>query len=163
MKKIILIFALLCSLSATVKAQDVWKEVRRLSSVVAADSTKDLTTRRVAQFKIDALDYMRQRYWQEMKDSSMVDYYDVLNHQSLALFEYIDLFTKRLTPLKKTKDREKMVEVFKAASLSNSKFFDMDKELVEAYILVPGYLTQFSLDTDWEKALADVRQRLRKL
>lgn len=163
MKKVILLFALLCSMNAAVMAQDVFKEVRRLSSEIAADTTKDLSTRRVAQFKIDALDYMRQRYWEVMKDDSLTNYYDVLNHQSLALYEYVDLFMKRLTPLKKKKQREKLQAVFEAASLENSKFFDPDKELVEAYILTPGFLTTFSMDTDWEKALADVRRRLRTL
>ena len=163
MKKVILLFALLCTMNAAVTAQEVFKEVRRLSSVIAADTTKDLTTRRVAQFKIDALGYMRQRYWEVMKDDSLMYYYDVLNHQSLALYEYIDLYMKRLTPLKKKKKREELQAVFQAASLENSKFFDTDKELVEAYIITPGFITTFSLDTDWEKALADVRRRLRSI
>ena len=69
--------------------------------------------------------------------------------------EQLFLRHPRLEPCRKA--------VFQAASLENSKFFDTDKELVEAYIITPGFITTFSLDTDWEKALADVRRRLRSI
>ena len=163
MKKTVISLLLLAIGTLGLQAQEVFKEVRRLANTVANDTTKDITTRKIATFKVDALDYMQQKYYYEMSDSSVQLYKYVLDHQALALYEYVDLFMKRLTPLKKKKEREQIVEAFKEASLGNSKFFDMDKDLVEAYILTPGYLTQFSLDTDWEKALEDVRQRLRRL
>ena len=46
---------------------------------------------------------------------------------------------------------------FKAASLKNSLFDDPDKELVNAYVDNPQYITPFSIDTDWEKALKAVK------
>ena len=48
---------------------------------------------------------------------------------------------------------------FKNASISNSRFNDTDKELVLSYYDNSNYMTQFSLDTDWVKALAEVRRK----
>ena len=35
----------------------------------------------------------------------------------------------------------------------------MDKELVLRYYDIGNYMTQFSLDTDWVKALAEIRSK----
>jgi hypothetical protein len=43
------------------------------------------------------------------------------------------------------------------ASVNNSLFHDMDKDLAEAYLNNTKFVTPFSLDTDWEKALAEIR------
>ena len=43
------------------------------------------------------------------------------------------------------------------ASLKNSKFNDMEKEITYAYVDKPNYITPFSLDTDWLKALEEVK------
>ena len=46
---------------------------------------------------------------------------------------------------------------YKDASLKNSKFNDMEKEITYAYVDKPNYITPFSLDTDWLKALEEVK------
>ena len=45
---------------------------------------------------------------------------------------------------------------FRAASINNSLFNDVDKEVIYSYVDNENYITQFSLDTDWPKALAEV-------
>ena len=52
-----------------------------------------------------------------------------------------------------------MITVFRNASINHPLFNDMDKELILSYYNNENYLTRFSLDTDWVKALAVVRER----
>ena len=47
---------------------------------------------------------------------------------------------------------------FKNATIQYALFNDTDKELVYAYVDNEKYITQFSLDTDWPKALEAVRK-----
>ena len=66
MKKFIILMFVGCfSFAMNSQAQEVWKEVRRLAKEVADNTEKDLQTRKIATFKIDALDYMRQRYYEQ--------------------------------------------------------------------------------------------------
>ena len=45
---------------------------------------------------------------------------------------------------------------FRTATINNSLFNDVDKEVIYSYVDNENYITQFSLDTDWPKALAEV-------
>ena len=44
--------------------------------------------------------------------------------------------------------------------LNHPLYNDLDKNLVLVYFNSEDYLTQFSLDTDWIKALAEVKKKL---
>ncbi|MBO5627102.1 MAG: hypothetical protein J5953_15130 [Prevotella sp.] len=162
MKKLIFMFVLCCSFAMNSQAQEVWKEVRRLAKAVADNPDKDLQSRKIATFKVDALDYMKQRYYEAMLDSSVTAYNYKLDHQAYALYDFVNQFVDQLSKQEKKKDKQAVIDTFKRTSLENCKFFDLDKELVEAYILRPGdYLTQFSLDTDWEKANEEIKIKIR--
>jgi len=135
-----------------VSAQEVFTEIRRLSFAAARDTTKSVEERKIATFKVDALDYFAQKSRELTPDSSM----SVLDYQAYAMYEYVNLFAKRYTEVKKRK-KEQVIYFFKQASLNNPRFGDEDTGLTHAYIDKPGYLTQFSLDTDWVKALDELR------
>ena len=162
MKKIAFLLLLSCTFAMSTHAQEVWKEVRRLSKQVADNTDKDIQTRKIATFKIDALDYMKQRYYEQMQDSSITVFNYKLDHQAYALYDFVNQFVEQFSKQEKKKGKQSVIDTFKRTSLENCKFFDLDKELVEAYILRPGdYLTQFSLDTDWEKANEEIKIKIR--
>ena len=52
MKKILMVAALFC-LTATAKAQDVFKLLLQDAKTVAEDKSKDIETRKIATFKYD--------------------------------------------------------------------------------------------------------------
>ena len=49
--------------------------------------------------------------------------------------------------------------VFRTATINNSLFNDVDKEVIYSYVDNESFITQFSLDTDWPKALAEVQSK----
>jgi hypothetical protein len=53
-----------------------------------------------------------------------------------------------------------MINIFIKASLSNSLFNDMDKDVVESYYQDANNITRFSLDTNWPLALEEVKSAL---
>ena len=65
---------------------------------------------------------------------------------------------KRLSEAKDKKEREIVMAKFKGATTGNALFNDMDKEYVYAYVDNPGYITQFSIDTNWVSALEEVKK-----
>ena len=46
--------------------------------------------------------------------------------------------------------------VYKEATIHCPRFNDMDKDLILSYYNNDNFLTQFSLDCDWEKAQQEV-------
>ena len=74
------------------------------------------------------------------------------------MIDFVNLYLKRLADEDKKKDREIVMAKFKNATIQNALFNDTDKELVYAYVDNEKYITQFSLDTDWPKALEAVRK-----
>ena len=82
----------------------------------------------------------------------------MLNEQSFAMHEFVSLYLDRLAKAKKKQERDVIITVFRNASINHPLFNDMDKDLILAYYNNENYLTQFSLDTDWVKALAAVRK-----
>lgn len=155
MKKIILTMALFAITTMTVQAQAVYKEILRMSKEVANDEKKDTELRKIAQFKVDELSYMAIKTRELMPDSSAA----VLDHQALAMYEFINMYMDKLAIAKKKEKKELVKYYFKQASTNNPRFQDTDLELTQAYYNNDGYLTQFSLDTDWQKALLEVKKR----
>ena len=71
---------------------------------------------------------------------------------------FYQTFRESLAKAKKKSERDIIITVFRDASINNPLFNDMDKELILAYYNNENYLTQFSLDTNWVKALEAVRK-----
>lgn len=158
MKKIIAIFIFCSVYIANSNAQKVYQEILRLSEKVAKDKTKDIDSRKIATFKVDELKYMAMKTREAMPDSSVT----VLDNQAYAMYDFVNLYVKKLSDAKNKKSKENILSIFKNASIQNPRFNDMDLELVESYIRTKGYITQFSLDTDWIKAIDQARAELRK-
>ena len=155
MKKILIMALMSCTVCFTAQAQEVYKRILKVSKQTAADKSKSLDVRKVATFKVDELNYMAMKSKELMPDSTV----RMLDRQAYAMHEFINLFFNRLSEAKKKAQKELVMARFKNASISNSRFNDTDKELVLSYYDNSNYMTQFSLDTDWVKALAEVRRK----
>ena len=142
MKKMLFALALCLCSSVTIQAQEIFKEVQSLmqkNEAIKNNKSKNLETRKIATFKSDAL------YYLIMKAGSTEGFTEhELGEQANAMIEFVNL---EVTKAK-----------YKNASIKNSRFNDMDKEITYAYVDNSNYITNFSLDTDWVKALAEVKK-----
>lgn len=159
MKRLIFGILMACMFVGTANAQQVYGEIMRMSKTVANDKSKNLQTRKIATFRKDALTYMAMKARELMPDSTA----RMLDRQALAMYEYVDLFMKQLTMEKKKKDQQAVIDLFSQVTIENPRYFDMDKEVTLSYYNNPGFLTRFSLDTDWIAALEGVKKILLEL
>lgn len=162
MKKLLFFLAMTLLVAVPMKAQDVANEIKRISKAVVDDSQQDLQTRRIAYFKVNAIDYMKMKVRDEvLKDTNDLKVFNdnikMINEQSYAMYEFVNLFVKRLSEADKPEAKELVLAKFRNASLNHPLFNDMDLELVQSYVNNEEYLTRFSLDTNWLKALEEIR------
>jgi hypothetical protein len=75
----------------------------------------------------------------------------------MALYQAELVKSSKDTP----EERAKKVMIFLDATVSNPLFNDTDEETIYAYIKEGTELTPFSLDTDWQKALAAVKAQIK--
>lgn len=164
MKKLLFTLAMVCMSVTYASAQEILQEIFKMSDEVANDQTKSLDVRKVAQFKKDAITYMNTRLLERISSSTdSVDYvalYNEEDNQAIALYNFVHLYVTKIGRASKTKERQRILALFKRVSLANPRFYDEDQDLVLAYCKGDRYITQFSLDTDWVKALAEVRNEL---
>ena len=158
MKKFLFMALLLCMTSLSANSQDVYKEILRLSNKNVKGPSKSTQGKKINLFKVDALNYMAMKTKEVMPDSTVT----ILDYQAFALYEFVNLYMSKIGKIDKKKEKEKILNIFKIASINNPRFFDMDKSLVLSYYNNDNYLTQFSLDTDWVKAIAEARKVLRQ-
>lgn len=157
MKKLFIILALVCMSVLSTSAQEIYDEVRRIekeAKAFANDTKNDLEARKIATFKYDAIYYLIDKASQEPLFSE----YE-LGVQTNAIIEFVNLFVSKLSTLKKNKDKDMLKAVFRTATINNSLFNDVDKEVIYSYVDNENFITQFSLDTDWPKALAEVQSK----
>ena len=157
MKKLFIILALVCMSVLSTSAQEIYDEVRRIekeAKAFANDTKNNLEARKIATFKYDAIYYLIDKASQEPLFSE----YE-LGVQTNAMIEFVNLFVSKLSTLKKNKDKDMLKAVFRTATINNSLFNDVDKEVIYSYVDNENFITQFSLDTDWPKALADVQSK----
>lgn len=157
MKKLFIILALVCMSVLSTSAQEIYDEVRRIekeAKAFAKDTKNNLEARKIATFKYDAIYYLIDKASQEPLFSE----YE-LGVQTNAMIEFVNLFVSKLSTLKKNKDKDMLKAVFRTATINNSLFNDVDKEVIYSYVDNENFITQFSLDTDWPKALAEVQSK----
>lgn len=157
MKKLFIILALVCMSVLSTSAQEIYDEVRRIekeAKAFANDTKNNLEARKIATFKYDAIYYLIDKASQEPLFSE----YE-LGVQTNAMIEFVNLFVSKLGTLKKNKDKDMLKAVFRTATINNSLFNDVDKEVIYSYVDNENFITQFSLDTDWPKALAEVQSK----
>lgn len=150
---------IMCMSNISANGQDVYNEILRLSRKAVKDTSKSTQVRKINLFKVDELNYMAMKTKEMMPDSSVT----VLDYQAFAMYEFINLYMDKIGKTDKKKEKTAILNIFKSASINNPRFFDMDKPLVLSYYNNDNFLTQFSLDTDWVKALAEARKLLRKM
>lgn len=156
MKKLLLILALFCATTANTFGQDIFNEVKRIekqAETLANDTTKNLNERKIACFKYDAIYYLIDKASQE---DNFTEY--ELGEQTDALIEFVNYYVKLLANTGKQKDKDIIKAKFRTASINNSLFNDVDKEVVYSYVDNENFITQFSLDTNWVKALEEVKK-----
>ena len=155
MKKLLIILLILCATATRMSAQDIYNEVKRIekqAETLANDTTKNINERKIACFKYDAIYYLIEHASQEDRFTE----YE-LGQQTDALIEFVNLYVKRLANAGK-KDKDLLKAKFRTASINNSLFNDLDKELVYSYVDNENFFTHFSLDTDWVRALEEVKK-----
>jgi hypothetical protein len=87
----------------------------------------------------------------------------MVDTQAYAMYDFVNSYLKDISKKDKKKDKELIKTIYKEATIHNSRFNDMDKDLVLSYYNREDYITQFSLDTDWIKAMAEVKRVLSNL
>ena len=155
MKKLVITLVHSCLFAVNSMAQEIYKEVVNMKADVERvmnDTTLNIETRKIACFKNDALYYLLERASEEEMFSEYL-----LGSQANAMIDFVNLYVKRLAAEKKKKNKDIIMATFKNASTANPLFDDPDKELVYGYVDNDKYITQFSIDTDWEKALKAVK------
>lgn len=154
MKKLLIMFAVMCATATNVVAQDIYNEVKRIekqAETLANDSTKNINERKIACFKYDAIYYLIDK---ASLENNFTEY--ELGEQTNAMIEFVNQYVKRIANATKQKDKDIIKARYRTASINNALFNDVDKEVVYSYVDNENFITQFSLDTDWVKALKAV-------
>lgn len=157
MKKTLMALTMLLAMTANARAQQIYNEVKRMQksfSTIKYDKNKSMDKRRVASFKWDAIEYM---LFKAKEDNTFTE--KKLGEQTIAMTDFVNLYFKRLAEANTKSKREIATSRFKNASINNSLFNDMDKDLVLGYYNNAKFPTPFSLDTDWVKALKEIRSK----
>lgn len=169
-KIIALSFLLASVLTANAQQERVSKQLYTSAYKIATDSKEDVNVRKAASFKVDAITYLNTRTL-----SAIVDTTKQLSNKEIAhlnaqldsmayyMHEYVNLFTKEYTRTDKQKRKEQILKIFRDASINHPLYNDPDKNLVLVYFNSEDYLTQFSLDTNWIAALAEVKKKLSEI
>ncbi|MBQ8046358.1 MAG: hypothetical protein IJ196_00295 [Prevotella sp.] len=155
MKRILTLAILACMACLSASSQEIYKEVVRLMDNAEAlknDTTKSMDARLIATFKADAIYYMITKASDDPTFTELE-----LGTQTSAMIEFVNLYIKRLAAARRKDAKVAVQNRFSNATTRNPLFNDVDKEVIYAYVGNNRYLTQFSIDTDWVKALAEVK------
>ena len=155
MKKLLLSLILICAVASSVSAQDIYNEVKHILQEVEKikyDTSKNIEDRKIAAFKWDAIYYMIMKAAADDKFTEVE-----LGKQTNAMIDFVNSFTKRYAQASRKSDREALTAAFKKASLSYPLFNDNEKDIVNAYVDNPKFITQFSIDCNWVRALEAVK------
>ena len=164
MKRKMMMVILMTIAVISANAQEVYKEVLRMAEEDLNNPKSTLEMKKIATFKIDELSYLAMKVREDiMNDTTdvaqMNESIKLLNEQAVALYEFITIYLERLGKTKRAKEREIVNARFKKITIENPLFNDMDKELVLSYFDNPKCITQFSLDTDWIKAVEEAKKK----
>jgi hypothetical protein len=157
--KTLLLTLLFATFTLGGSAQEIYKLVFESAKTTLENPATSLTKAKIAQFKISQLTYMYQKAFETMPE--VTDRF--LDIQAYYLSEFLTLYQADLVKSSNlsAEERAKRVMIFLDATVSNPLFNDKDEETIYAYIHEGTELTPFSLDTDWEKALAAVKAQLK--
>ena len=156
-------------LSVGMTAQEVFKQILDSSNKVLMDNHEDVGIRKIALFKVDALTYLNTQVMAEINDTTseltperMTHLIAMRDSQAYYMYDYINSFLKEYGRMKRQAEKDRVLRIFRDASVSNPLYNDPDRQFVLAYYNREDFLTQFSLDTDWVKAFEEVKKKLRQ-
>ena len=150
-----MLLAFTCMFAVNAASQEIYKEVNRIihqAEAIKNDAKRNLEERKIATFKADAIFYLISKAAQNEHFTELE-----LGKQTNAMIDFVNSFVKRLSRSSKKRDKEILMARFKNATIQNSLFNDPEKEVTYAYVDNEKFITQFSIDTDWVKALNAVR------
>ena len=141
-------------------AQDVYNYVLETAEKVVNNPLSTYTNIKISQFKYTSLKYIKRKALEKNKEVSN----QFLDVQAYNMSEFLSLFFKEAIskPNLSPERKKELIFMFMDASCSNPLFEDEDIETTQSYISEGNELTPFSLDTDWEKALAAANAQLKK-
>lgn len=148
----------------------VFQQIYRKAAKIANDPKEAMSTRKLAIFRADAVEYLSQKTLSVISDTTnnlsnedIISLNNRLDSMAYFMYEYQDLFVKEYSRAFSNKQKNRVVKLFRDVSINTPLYNDPDRELVLAYYNREDFLTQFSLDTDWVKAVAKVKERLKEL
>lgn len=143
------------------KAQAVYNEILNSSKTTAANENADKLVRQIAQFKVDALDYLLIKMKEQMPDSTAT----FMDKEAFALHNFISYYLSSLVESSQmpANYQVKVIRLFMDASYSNPLFHDTEHELTLSYYVRADCMTRFSLDTDWRRANVAVMHELQRI
>lgn len=171
MKKIFALLLLAC-MAVTMNAQEtqerVFKQIYDKAFKTANDPKEPMSTRKAAAFRADAVNYLSNKTLTVMTDTTrhltgaeVASINNQLDSMAYFMYDYVNLFNKEYSRAKTKKDKQSVLKLFREVSINNPLYNDPDRQLVLSYYNREDFLTQFSLDTDWVKAVAEVKDRLK--
>ena len=169
-----IVILLMLAIAATGMAQEtqprVFQQIYNSAMKTANDPGAPMPERKAASFRADAVNYLSNRTPSEIADTTKAlkpEEIAALNSQldSMAYFmyDYVNIFNKEYSRAKGQKDKARVLRLFREVSINNPLYNDPDRQLVLAYYNREDFLTQFSLDTNWVKAVGEVKKRLREM
>lgn len=156
--RIMIVCTLLMGAATQIQAQDVFNYVLEKAEGIVNNPHSTEIDLKINQFKATALRYIPTAGIR-LHGSANVETMDV---QAVGLNEFL---LKYFSVLQKVpaKDRKAYVMLFVEASRKHVLYPDeKNKEISEAFVKDAGGLTPFSLNTNWEKAVAEVNAALKK-
>ena len=174
MRKIIMSLLLMLTLSAGASAQEVRQRVFQQSHdkafAVANDSKEAMSVRKLAIFRVDAVNYLSSKTLSALTDTTrhltpedVAELNNQLDSMAYFMYDYENLFNKEYSRARTDKQKQRVIKIFRDVSINNPLYNDPDRQFVLSYYNREDFLTQFSLDTNWIKAVVQVKERLKKL
>lgn len=173
MRRIILLMLLLLGLSAGASAQEarqrVFQQIHDKAYAIANDPKEAMSVRKLAIFRVDAVNYLSSKTLSALTDTTrnltpeaVAELNDQLDSMAYFMYDYENLFNKEYSRARTSKQKERIIKIFRDVSINNPLYNDADRQYVLSYYNREDFLTQFSLDTNWVKAVAEVKERLKK-
>ena len=174
MRKIIMSLLLMLTLSAGASAQEVrqrvFQQIHDKEFAVANDSKAAMSVRKLAIFRVDAVNYLSSKTLSALTDTTrhltpedVAELNNQLDSMAYFMYDYENLFNKEYSRARTDKQKQRIIKIFRDVSINNPLYNDPDRQFVLSYYNREDFLTQFSLDTNWIKAVAEVKERLKKL
>lgn len=173
MKKVILSLLMMLALAVSTEAQEarqrVFQQIHDKAYIIANDSKEAMSVRKLAIFRVDAVNYLSTKTLTTLTDTTkhlsqeeITQLNDQLDSMAYFMYDYENLFNKEYTRARTEKQKQKIIKIFRDVSINNPLYNDPDRQLVLAYYNREDFLTQFSLDTNWVKAVSEVKEKLKE-